>query len=274
MNTKKRFKINNLIYTHILNENPLDANLETHTHEGLELYYFASGNAVFYIEGNSYKLSAGDVVLIRENESHFLKILSDTPYERVVINFPPNFLSNIDPEQKLMDIFYNRELGCNNIIKSENIKIDLMSYFMQIENAQVDYSKMLTLSILLSHILLHINMYYHGCVKEESDVNVKDKFSTIIAYVNENIISDLSIASISEHFYISPSYLNRCFKEKTGYTVWQYIITKRLILAQACIKNGKSASQAAQIVGFNDYTAFYKQYKKHFGYPPMKTQIN
>lgn len=274
MNSKKQFKINNLTYTHILNENPLEANLETHTHEGVELYYFVSGNAVFYIEGNSYKLTSGDVVLIRENESHFLKILSNEPYERVVFNFPQNFLSNIDPEQRLMDIFNNRQLGCDNIIKGSHISIDLMSQFKLMETAEVDYDKMLAVSVILAQILMLMNMHYHKSVKQDASVNVKDKFSTIIAYVNENIVSDLSIASIAEHFYISPSYLNRCFKEKTGYTVWKYIIVKRLILAQACMKNGKSASQAAQMVGFNDYTAFYKQYKKHFGYPPMKTQTS
>ncbi len=271
MNAKKKFMINNLNYTHILNENPLNADLETHTHEGVELYYFISGNAVFYIEGNSYKLSEGDIVLIRENESHFLKILSDTPYERVVINFPKDFLSNIDPEQKLMDIFYNRELGCNNLINDSNISLDLLLYFTQMENTEIDYNKMLIVSVLLSHILMHLNNYYHQAIKADTTEKVKDKFSSIIAYVNENIMSDLSTSSISDHFYISASYLNRCFKEKTGYTVWKYIIVKRLIIAQTLIKNGKSASQASQMVGFNDYTAFYKQYKKHFGYPPAKT---
>jgi AraC-like DNA-binding protein len=53
-------------------------------------------------------------------------------------------------------------------------------------------------------------------------------------------------------------------------SVYQYMLRKRLILAQQKIRDGESATAAAMLCGFNDYSSFYKQYKKLFGVSPSE----
>ena len=63
----------------------------------------------------------------------------------------------------------------------------------------------------------------------------------------------------------------RKFKEETGYTVHNYIISKRLLLARTKISEGTPILKASQLSGFSDYTTFSRAYKKQFGTAPSQT---
>ena len=65
----------------------------------------------------------------------------------------------------------------------------------------------------------------------------------------------------------------RKFKEETGYTIHNYIISKRLLLARTKISEGTPILKAAQLSGFSDYTTFSRAYKKHLA-PRRARQYN
>lgn len=269
MNSVINYEISGFTYYHDFEDLPDKSKLQTHTHDTLELYYFISGNAVFYVEGNAYKLSPGDILIIREGETHFLKLISDEPYERIVLNFSKSFLSLVDSEQSLMDIYSDRPLVKNNLIKSKDLSIDILSVLTKMESPESsDYHRAIKLKILLSYILLDMNDYYRRITPLENQSAEPDLFSKIILYINQNLSSDLCLDFISSKFYISKSYLNRLFKDKTGCTVWQYITVKRLVLSKGLIEDGTKASKACFLAGFNDYSTFFRQYKKYFGASP------
>ena len=60
----------------------------------------------------------------------------------------------------------------------------------------------------------------------------------------------------------------RKFKNETGYTIHNYITSKRLLFARSLINEGTPVMKAAQMSGFNDYTTFVRSYKKQFGNAP------
>ena len=51
----------------------------------------------------------------------------------------------------------------------------------------------------------------------------------------------------------------------TGTTVWDYILTKRLIAAKDMLMNGYRPNIVSEKCGWEDYSAFYRAYKLHFG---------
>ena len=63
---------------------------------------------------------------------------------------------------------------------------------------------------------------------------------------------------------MSVSTFTQSFKRDMNISVYQYILRKKLILARQRIHEGESATAAAMSCGFNDYSSFYKQYKKMF----------
>jgi AraC-like DNA-binding protein len=53
-----------------------------------------------------------------------------------------------------------------------------------------------------------------------------------------------------------------------GNTVYDYILSKRLILFNEKVKSGVPVVLASLDCGFNDYSSFYRLYKKRFGVCP------
>ncbi len=89
-----------------------------------------------------------------------------------------------------------------------------------------------------------------------------------LEYISENLTKPIRTEDIATHLSVSPSTLMHTFKKNMKISPHQYIIKKRLLLAHTKISSGESASLAAIECGFNDYSGFYKQYKKMFDITP------
>lgn len=69
---------------------------------------------------------------------------------------------------------------------------------------------------------------------------------------------------------MSKYYLMHKFKNETGYTLHNYIIQKRLFMAQELIKSGEPVTKVSSICGFNDYSSFLRSFKKLFHKSPRE----
>jgi AraC-like DNA-binding protein len=48
-------------------------------------------------------------------------------------------------------------------------------------------------------------------------------------------------------------------------------LSVKLVKAQTLIKEGKNASEAGYLVGYNSPAQFSREYKRHFGFSPSAT---
>ena len=58
------------------------------------------------------------------------------------------------------------------------------------------------------------------------------------------------------------------FKEYTGITIHQYLLTRRVLMAQDLIQQGMKPNEVAPKCGFQDYTSFYRAFKSRTGLSP------
>lgn len=91
-----------------------------------------------------------------------------------------------------------------------------------------------------------------------------------LEYVNTHMTEDISVQDIANALNISRSYLSHEFKKNTGYGLWNYVITKRLVYAQKLIFCGASVTEACYESGFHDYAHFIKSFTKTFGSSPKQ----
>ncbi len=94
------------------------------------------------------------------------------------------------------------------------------------------------------------------------------KIVEIVWYIQEHLDEDLSLARIGERFALSKHYLCRLFKRNTGYTVYGYIINRRIRAAAHFLAKGHPPFEAADLSEFNDYGNFYKAFRRATGYTP------
>ena len=79
------------------------------------------------------------------------------------------------------------------------------------------------------------------------------QIANILQYINHNLKADLSVEALAAKYYVSKYHLMRKFKEETGYTLHNYIVNKRLLMARTLISEGMPVIKAAQESGFAEY---------------------
>lgn len=232
--------------------------ISMHTHENYELYCFLKGDVKYFVEGNIYDLKPGDLLIMKKSEAHSLLINHNAPYERIVVFFNENAIIG-NEDGKLTAFIENKPLGKNNRYCVGNFKD--FNYIYMLEKMCKLKSKTQK-SVYLSVIVNELSKI------EPSNATYIDNTAQIIEYINEHITEKLTLEVISERFFVSKTHLIRRFKALTGTTVWDYILTKRLVMARVFLQSGERPYEIYSKCGFNDYCSFFKAYKSKFGVSP------
>jgi AraC-like DNA-binding protein len=232
-------------------------------HNYHEILLFVGGKTTFLSEEKRIELSPYQVVIIPKETYHQFINETDEEYHRCVFSFYdiPEFEELI---KKCMHSTRVIEAGSEQkrLFNKMNETVDLDCS---------DGEKQILMHALLALVLSDISRD-NSSVKEGSEPN--EITTRSIELINADICNKISIEDLSRRLNVSVSTLTQTFKKDMNISVYQYILRKKLILAQQKIREGEPATSAALRCGFNDYSGFYKQYKKVFGIAPSEKAEN
>ena len=80
----------------------------------------------------------------------------------------------------------------------------------------------------------------------------------------------LRIEQIAEDLNLDRRYLSRVFKQKTGQTVQEYLISVRIEESMRLLEEGRTVEESAHLCGYEDAFNFSKMFKKRVGMSPMQ----
>lgn len=249
---------------------------EYHYHEFDKVVIFISGKVSYTIEGITYPLQPGDILLISNHTIHKAIIDTEDNYERIVIYINPGFIKrNNTGDTELMRCFKTAEsrrfyLLRPDIERQESIRHILSELENEISSDEYGADILAKITMLQLLVQLNRSTLAGETSKAKPSVFYDPKIAAIISYINNNLDAELSVDALASMSYISKYHFMRKFKELTGYTVHSYILQKRLISAADRIKSGVPASRAAAMSGFKDYSTFQRAFKKMFGMNPIK----
>ncbi|MBE5874002.1 MAG: AraC family transcriptional regulator [Lachnospiraceae bacterium] len=248
-----------------------------HCHDVYEIYYFVSGDADYLVEGREFHLTPHSLILLSPYVLHSVKVNSSESYIRSCIFFRPEELL---PERRsfLLSCFPGHSgYETQQEIFFENTQnFGLETYFRNIAylSEQPDSIQKQYYPIMLEALLSQIHLMSQVLHPSKIKVSPTDKIGHIISYLNDHISENITLDTLSNRFYLNKYYLNRAFKKATGTTVMNYVTYKRMVLAKQYILNGDTAYEAAEKVGFSDYSAFFRAYKKVLGHSPSTDKNN
>lgn len=254
----------------------MEKTMNTKFHNCCEIYYSIAGGKQFSIEGNLYDVQPGDVFFINENEQHCLTNIVRDVHERILIFIHPEFLQKHSTDQTdLQYCFSYRELEFSHRISmSEEQKKQFMYFMHRLSLAKdfgqdiLDHAEFLELIVFLNRIFFR--NCQSGAAEEKTSGKHHDKIYSILSYINQHLTEELSLNSLAEQFFISPSYLSVIFKKETGTTINKYITSQRVIAAKARLSEGYSVTETCEMCGFGDYSNFLKIFTKTVGISPKK----
>ena len=94
-------------------------------------------------------------------------------------------------------------------------------------------------------------------------------------YIQANYIQPIKISDIANKLNINRSHLYRIFKAEMGIGVEDYIISIRINHAKSLLKDTElSVNSIATLVGYKNYTTFFKMFKQTVGITPLEYRKN
>lgn len=242
-----------------------------HAHDSCEILGFIRGRVRCVVEGRSYKLEPGCIVLTRPAEAHRVYVEPGEPYERIMVNFQSKTLRDADPEGILMRPFLDRPLGTHNLYRPQEFSAASGLSFlreMAATPASTRSEQRLNLTVNLLPLLNSLRVIFAVKQTQGNRWEKRDISQRMIDYINDHLHDELSLDGLSEQFFLSRSQISRIFKKATGSSVLDYITIKRLMRAREYILNGETAASACHLSGFDDYSTFYRAWRKRFGSTP------
>ena len=245
-----------------------------HFHEFDKIVILISGSVDYLVEGASYRMMPGDIILVRHHMIHKAVIDVSVPYERIIIYLDSSYVDRFAPDMGLMECFAIAEKRRFCLVRpTEEEWAPVKNQLMRIEESSADdgYAADFLRGTNLAQLLVYINRAMQKDTGDKTEaVEYNEKIADILSYINENISKELTVDELASRSYLSRYHFMRLFKSQTGYTVHNYIRQKRLTLAARLIREGMSATHAAAACGFTDYSAFHRAFTSTFGVSPSK----
>lgn len=241
-----------------------------HYHDFDKVLVLLRGRVRYIIEGKAYPLQPYDVVLVPHHAIHYPEVDFSAPYERLILYISPLFLESYKTEgYDLSDCFRNPR---SNVLRHPSMAgSDMLKTLLTLDQSCGDdaYAASLYEKLLFLQFMIQLNrtaLSTHAAYSEA--IYYHPKINDIILHINSHLTEDLSIDALAEHFLLSKYYMMRLFKAQTGYTIGNYINSKRLLSAREMIMRGKPLTQVCYDCGFQDYSAFSRAFKAMFGMAP------
>ncbi len=238
----------------------------------VEILYIIEGKPNYFIEGDFYALEPCDAVFSNPTEIHGIVHSSSGVYNRLHIKVEPVFfmINNLEETKEKLN---NKFPGEGNYVSHSSIpgrmlaeRFEQLREYLSTPKASPD---------LINDTIIEILKLFTSQVHSKKGKLSNPLLRKMIAYISENVHSDIGLSSIAEEFHINRTHLARIFKELTKCTVNQYITIKRLDHAEQLRKYSHlSHAEAARAVGFKNYSTYYRAYKKYHGFAPKKTDLS
>ena len=248
-----------------------------HYHDFHKVIVFLSGNVTYRIEGKSYHLRPADILLVSRHSIHKPEIDTTIPYERYILWIRDDLAhpSLTHCFQQAIDRSFNLvRLQPRLQEKLRNVLLEMEAALKELSGNESSYGTQLLYDALFTQFMVYLNRIYldKEYIYDRKSYTYDSHVDQILQYINRNLTGDLSIDTLSRKYYLSKYHMMRKFKEETGYTIHNYIISKRLLTARTKIADGMPVIKAALSSGFKDYTAFERAYKKQFGKAPSQNR--
>lgn len=97
------------------------------------------------------------------------------------------------------------------------------------------------------------------------------RISRAIDHIHQHVDEPVSVEQLAQMVHMSRTTFYEHFRSVMHISPLQYAKSVKLFQANKFIKDGKNASEAGYLVGYNSPAQFSREYKRHFGHSPSAT---
>lgn len=221
------------------------------------IHFVLNGKGIIRLNNKQYNVGAHQVFLIPDGVRTFYQADKDDPWEYIWFHIGGPKIPLILKEAGLTPSHpVYTPTACADII--ESLARDIL------DNYTRQYYCVGTLYKICDY------MIENSSNKEEPNIdNSLIYVKNVISYVQLKYSESIKIEDIAFALGLNRSYLTRLFKDATGYSLQEYLLTYRMKMAAKLMEdNSVSIASIAESVGYIDTFTFSKAFKRHFGMSP------
>jgi len=201
----------------------------------------------FSEEGTQYEVHPGEYHIQRANTHQSGEIVSDSP-KYLYVHFRGTVT---DSEESLP-------------LRGRFDYIELRSLMEELDRLSHGNGNMTELTGRFFMLLSSLQ------IKEE----VRSPAEIMAEFVNETDLRDISLDALCQRFGFCKNHIIALFKKSFGITPQRYINSRKLERAEYLLEvTSNTIERIAMESGFEDYSHFYKMFKKRNGVSPMEYRI-
>lgn len=265
VNIPKREKIRVNILSHTMEA--------VHFHRDFELLFVLKGSLELNINSNIYKLSRGEFFIINSNIPHSIKSCEDLTFMKVLINY--ELIRDIVGDEYF---YFKNDLSENSETAKKDLKLavnQLLHYYLDKKSEQIVDFAYLSICYRILDILSTYYLEYNRN-SETGSYNSHDyaiRVKEINDYLNLNYNQSITLQSLADHLFLTPSYLSKYFKRTYGMNFKKYLTSVRLLHAlDDVLYTGRSLTSIAYDYGFPNVTAFGKCFYDFYKITPQEAR--
>ena len=242
-----------------------------HYHDFAELVVVVKGCGVQHIEGTEYPVAAGDVFLLQGRQKHNFSrrenmVLFNVMYDAVRLKLPEDELRRIPGYNALflLEPSYRHRHNFTSRLHLERTRLahaESMLHAMIDEDTKRSIGYEASLYGYLLELMVFLSREYSriGTTNGMALLRVGE----LIGLLERDYTRRWRLADLAAEAHMSESSLLATFKEATGQSPIDYLIHLRIQhAAELLCHGGRSISEVAYSVGFEDSNYFSRQFRK------------
>lgn len=233
--------------------------VHTHEHQFYQLQFFLSGSEILKLDDKKNILKTNYLTIIPPHTQHSYKFLQNSKVLDIKFKINKQLIKLIPPIIKFESIYIN-----------DPFQLSLLQQLLESGTSPITTENRLTLDTLLKLFLLklnHNNIFFELPVNADNSlpqIEIDSKIYPILDFLKNNYSDSITLATLSERFHYSESYLTRIFRHQIQLTPNQVLQKIRLEKGIHLLDNSEYPIEyIANSVGlsFNYFSKFFKEQK-------------
>ncbi|MGT2959171.1 AraC family transcriptional regulator [Streptococcus bovimastitidis] len=228
------------------------------------LHFIVHGQGTFTIDGKTIPLKEGDIFLLPKNKVTFYQADRFNPWTYVWVGFRGSKAESIIKDSALSESYY-----CHSNLESPILN-QLMELIKFSDEKPTNVTELLLIGELYKLLAFLCQEFPHQSTSSDQEL-INDYVKQSLKLIHANYDSKIRISDMADKLNLDRTYLYKIFKEKTGYSLKDYILHIKLDKsAQLLSESDLTITEISYSVGYSDPLQFSKIFKKFYKVSPSQ----
>ena len=258
-----------------------------HWHDCLEITCIRSGQADYFVDGRTYSMAEGDVIIFNNLEPHGWEVGGSGPKAEarasaLVAVFSPELVAEGASlfDREYLRPFYERGSNFRNMLPSGDEGVERITALLKEADGEFGAKesgyRLMIKAIVLQILTLLQRNYSRGsgpAEMPEARRRSLERIERALDFIQNSYERDISLADAAREAGMSPHYFSAYFKKATGSTFVEHLCRLRVLKArQLALDTDRTLVDIAMEAGFNNMANFYRAYRRILGESPSEVR--